>query len=91
MRSHYDHVGVLLKDEMEKPYILEVVNEKGVIISPLENLLSSCQEEYEEIGYRKLIAKPNFLPLESLENYVNSLIGKKYELTLSKIFLDNKT
>ena len=68
-----------------------MVNEKGVIISPLENLLSSYHEEYEEIGYRKLIAKPNLLPLESLENYVNSLIGKKYELTLSKIFLDNKT
>ena len=22
MRSHYDHVGILLKDEMEKPYLL---------------------------------------------------------------------
>lgn len=66
MRSHYDHVGLLLKDEAEKPYILEVVNEKGVVISPLENLLHSASEEYEEIGYRKLLPESSHLNLESL-------------------------
>ena len=44
MRSEFDHVGILLKDEAEIPYLLEVINEKGVIITPLENLLVSCGE-----------------------------------------------
>lgn len=26
-----------------------------------------------------------------LENYINSLIGKKYELSLSKLFLNNES
>jgi hypothetical protein len=78
MRSYYDHVGILLKDEAERPYLLEAINEKGVIISPLENLLTSYSEEHQEIGYRKLLADPQKLPLEHLESYVNSLIGKKY-------------
>lgn len=46
MRSRYDHVGLLLKDEEGKPYLLEVISQKGVVISPLENLLASCSEEY---------------------------------------------
>jgi hypothetical protein len=57
MRSYYDHVGILLKDEAAKPYILEVVHEKGVILSPLKNLLASGSLDYEEIGYRKLLTK----------------------------------
>lgn len=66
-----------------------MVNEKGVIISPLQNLLNSASEDYEEVGYRKLLSHPELLPLEMLEYYVNSLIGKKYELSLSKLFLNN--
>lgn len=37
------------------------------------------------------MSAPNLLPLDMLEKYVNSLIGKKYELNLSKLFLDNET
>lgn len=61
MRSHYDHVGLLLKDEAERTYLLEAVHEKGVTLSRLDALLQSASEEYEEIGYRKLI------PLEPLQ------------------------
>ena len=91
MRSHYNHVGILLKDEMEKAYLLEVVSERGVIISPLSHFLSSCHEDYEEIGYRKLVFPDGHLSVEMLERYINSLLGKKYELSLSKILLDNES
>jgi hypothetical protein len=92
MRSYYDHVAILVKDETERLYLFEAVQSKGVCLSSLHSLLLSFREDYEEIGYRKLIPKhPKLLQLEPLEDYINSLIGKKYELSISKLLIANDT
>jgi hypothetical protein len=92
MRSYYDHVAILVKDEAERVYLFEAVQSKGVSLSSLHSLLLSFREDYVEIGYRKLLPKhPKLLQLEPLEDYINSLIGKKYELSISKLLIGNET
>lgn len=90
MRSHFDHVGVLVKDETERLFVLEAIQSKGVCLSSLDSLLLTFQEEYEELAYRKLIVQGNAsLHIEHLESYINNILGSKYELSLTKLFLDN--
>jgi hypothetical protein len=90
MRSYYDHVAVLIKDETERLFLFEAIQSKGVCISSLESLLTTFRDEYEELGYRKLLIEnqTNF-HIDHLEEYINSLLGSKYELSLSKLLLDN--
>jgi hypothetical protein len=46
MRSHYDHVGVLIKDESERLFLFEAIQSKGVCISSFDSLLTTFQDEY---------------------------------------------
>jgi hypothetical protein len=66
----------------------------------LETFLKINKDEYEEIAFRKLMIKQSKseeeegmykgVNLEKLENYLNSLLGKKYELSLSKLLMDDE-
>lgn len=61
-------------------------------LSSLDSLLLTFHEEYEELAYRKLIiGNGNALQIEDLESYINNIIGSKYELSLSKLLLNNDT
>jgi hypothetical protein len=57
MRSYYDHVAILIKDESERVFLFESVQSKGVCLSSLESLLNGFHEQYEEMGYRKLVVE----------------------------------
>lgn len=92
MRSHYDHVGLLVKDETERLFVLEAIQSKGVCLSSLSSLLLTLHDEYEQLAYRKLICKSTSgLHIEQLEDYINVILGSKYELSLSKLFLGNSS
>jgi hypothetical protein len=91
MRSHFDHVGLLLKDDTERLFVLEAIQSKGVCLSSLESLLLTFGEEYEELAYRKLVVREGRegVKVEELENYINTVLGSKYELSITKLLLDN--
>lgn len=72
-------------------FLFEAIQSKGVCISSLESLLATFNDEYEELGYRKLIVENGGLHVEKLEEYINSLLGSKYELSLPKLLIDNET
>lgn len=87
MRSNFDHVGLLLRDSHDRLLILEAIESRGVWINEWGQMLPAFREHYEEIAIRKLIDFQQKIDLPMLENYLDVIIGKKYELSISKLLI----
>jgi hypothetical protein len=71
---------------------LEAIQSKGVCLSSLESLLLTFHEQYEEIAYRKLIIEGKAaMQIQQLEDYINKILGSKYELSITKLLMDNSS
>jgi hypothetical protein len=79
MRSEFDHVAILLKDNCDSVLVLEAIESRGVWINSWKQMLPIFREHYEEIAYRKLLMDEKYkIDLQSLENYLDMVIGTKY-------------
>lgn len=50
-------------------------------------MLPSFREYYEEIAFKKLVSTQQKIDVQMLETYLDGIIGKKYELSLSKLLI----
>lgn len=46
MRSYFDHVGILLKNELDKIFVLEAIESRGVWVNEWSELLPSIKDVY---------------------------------------------
>jgi len=89
--SQYDHVGMIVLCETDKEmntmFLLEAVSDDGVRLVEFLPNLEAYYEVYEKIAYRPL---QNMERTESLlidlDNYLDEVIGKKYEVSLKKFW-----
>lgn len=90
MRSNFDHVGLLLKDCNNNLLFLEAIESRGVWINTWDQMKPIINEYYDEVAYRKLINPPDSvtpaIDFGKLEKFLDEVIGKKYELSFSKLF-----
>jgi len=85
LRRVLDHVGILLRYQNGKLFLLEATSTEGVEISEW-NTASNYSKIYEQIVYRKLFFKRTSQTVTKLEQFLKSVRGRKYDLDPLKLF-----
>lgn len=81
--GEFDHVGLVLKARNGQIVVLEATSQDGVSCTlwNFEDLRTS----YSRIAYRKLLFKRSQETLQSLEEFVQAVSGRRYHLTFKKL------
>jgi hypothetical protein len=79
-----DHVGILLRYQDGRLFLLEATSTEGVEISEWNNA-SDYNKTYERIVYRKLCFKRTCQTVNKLEQFLKNVRGHKYDLDPLKL------
>ncbi|CDJ40367.1 PH domain-containing protein, putative, partial [Eimeria tenella] len=85
-RGTYDHVGMVLRNRRGEVYILECMGDTGVILTAWSSLVNNkWYRVYQRIVWRRLYWAVSEEKLFALLQFLKSVIGKDYKLTLAKL------
>ncbi|CAJ1424189.1 unnamed protein product [Effrenium voratum] len=86
MAGRYDHVGLILKLEGGAIGILEATGNEGVGLCTWRNFLSNnWQALYPELALRRVRCNRSPEKMQALQEWVGSVIGKPYNISVSKL------
>ena len=89
--SDYDHIGILLKNDIGQVMFMDITSNLGVSICSWRRFIEQQgPKQCDRIAYRKLLLGREHLPSESLEHCLQSLMGSKYEISFSKLMGNKK-
>ena len=85
--SEFDHVAILVRLEDGKAAVLEATGGSGVEINLWEDFIRrGWVDIFVRMCYRKLSCRRDTAFNISLSNFINENVGKKYEITVEKLF-----
>jgi len=84
--SCYDHVGLLLRSEDNQVLMLEALGNYGVGVLPWKDFVKAGWHKcYTRLAFRKVYFSRTTTQLNALQDYVESVIGSHYSLTVKKL------
>ncbi|CBZ49666.1 putative PH domain-containing protein [Neospora caninum Liverpool] len=86
-RGHYDHVGMMLRNQDKDIFILESMGDTGVIITSWKTFVKAkWYTAYRKVVLRRLRWSRQPESLSRLLAFLQKVVGRNYELTFSKLF-----
>lgn len=86
-KNEYDHVAILIKYGKEKIAVFDVTCEGGVSFTYWEEFLEDQPgANCKQILYRRLGLERNQRVLEKFEDFVGKVLGKKFRISVGKLF-----
>lgn len=85
-RALYDHVGLMLRGDDGRVYLLEATGTQGVNTLSWDTFLAKRWDKcYNWVAYRKAYFPRTEEQMNALEDYVHSVLGHRYGLSVGKL------